>query len=188
MHNSVEKHYRLNTLSGAFGYVSSILLDLVNGTLRGTKHCIPIVYVMDELTKVYQNRIMHGSYMRANMTQDKNTLMTTKEFLTAKTHIDVPITTKLGTKNIEIRERIAKPDLPKFRPLLDKYKAAMNNDINAIVFLSQPEGDQATAKFLDYLTTDAELNYEFWLSEFVCAEVVQEILSEFFKHNLEVLE
>lgn len=63
MHNSVEKRYRLNTLSGAYDYVSSILLDVFNGTLRGTKHCIPIVYVMDELTKVYQNRIMHDSYI-----------------------------------------------------------------------------------------------------------------------------
>lgn len=128
---------------------------------------------------------LRKSDVDASTNQAKVDLMSNKEFLTSifKETISVPITNKLGTKNIEIIARMPKSGIKRHETFISKFRAASNNDVDALVFLSLPEGDKATAEFMADITTDPELGTEFWMSDDADYIAIQKILVEYFKNN-----
>lgn len=117
--------------------------------------------------------------------QAKVDSMSNREFLTAmsRERIGVEITNRIGKKVINIVARMPKSGMKRHETFISQFRAASRGDIDALVFLSLPEGDKATAEFMADITTDPELDTEFWMSDNIDYIAVQKILVEYFKEN-----
>lgn len=128
---------------------------------------------------------LRKSDVDASTNQANVDAMSNREFLTAmsRERIGVEITNRLGKKVINIVARMPKTGMKRHETFISQFRAAGRGDIDALVFLSLPEGDHATAEFLADITTDPELDTEFWMSDNVDYIAVQKILVEYFKEN-----
>lgn len=128
---------------------------------------------------------LRKSDVDASTNQAKVDSMSNKEFLTSifKETISVPITNKLGTKNIEIVARMPKAGIKRHETFISKFRDAKHKDVKALLFLLTPDGEKTMAEFLSDITIDTELDVDFWMSDDVDYVAGKKILLEYFKEN-----
>lgn len=99
--------------------------------------------------------------------------LSAKNFLLnrSKELIQVPIDGPDGQMKIEIRARLTKGEIRKHKDFLAIFQNPEEAD--------EKEADIVTAKFLAMITTDSDLNEDFWSSEDIDSSIMQELIVAF---------
>ena len=120
-----------------------------------------------------------GRQKKVDKLQEAIDAMSTKDFLIGRTQetIQVPVHGLGGSKNIEVRARLSKSELKPHQKLLTKWSVSNESDRN---FIESKEDEKRLAEFLEYITIDKTLTAEFWMSDDLAPEIVDEILSAYF--------
>lgn len=98
----------------------------------------------------------------------------------SKELVQVPISGPDGVITIEIRARLTRAEIKAHRKFLEMF--AKPEDID------EDEAEIVTAKFLSSITTDEELDEEFWLSDEIDQNIAQELVVAFIKKAAETLD
>ena len=106
--------------------------------------------------------------------------MSAKAFLMHRTYeyIKVPIVCASGAKEFEIRARLSKEEKDSLSGFFDRLQASLEG--NKVAF-DDPKADYAVARFLAYITKDAELDEEFWMMPELDQTISREIIDAHIK-------
>jgi len=111
--------------------------------------------------------------------QDAVDAMSTRAFLIGRTKetIQVPVSGLGGTKYIEIRLRLSREEMKRHEYFLERWKKSQES--NMMVVESEFD-EKAVCAFVEHITIDPEITYDFLLNSGLSPDVCDDILMAYF--------